>query len=561
MLNTNALHTISLNISQDSVPRIVNSVYAAWQDYVDPGSLINLAQLASGSGSQERWVTFNTTTIIADAPKNVTLAYIDQVLVTLSLPYINSQHPITISYYYANMATSDPVSSILWSHFVDNNRVFSLSNVTQDSNSTFRRACFQKTAWTPITAPLTSTRIYSDQYYLSLVINGLTTSYPGNVTWRSNSTTTVQNIVDLWNGWVDAATFLTISNPIICSRTSYQIRSYMSNDTTTWMVNSNRTATITFVYHETMYNVLIFEISALNYRKADLTATILVRITNNYNSTLIIDRFTLNESSAFSVTSGSSANRYFIQVNPGESKSIEFAIKLSREVSVIFVTVSVWISSLNHRTSYTTDPALSLIDNSLGPFIIIIFVVIGVGAVVAVGAGAYSRKKKTSVVAKSKQLKGISSKKTPGAYASPSEASGNKQDAFVEKRKRLFGVEFPAKPAGEVNMLVNKYAWLREPDMQKSMKTKEKESVEPEQERVSDEELNQLEKEFNVDAKLEPCLVCKNELAGDIYICPVCKSARYHKQCAAALTECWVCKAQFNAPSSAPIRPVEKPRK
>jgi hypothetical protein len=561
LLNTNALHTISMNISQDSVPRTLNSVYTAWQDYVDPGSLINLAQLASGSGSQERWTTFNATTIIADAPKNVTLAYIDQVLVTLSLPYINSQHPITLYYYYANMATSDPVSSISWLHFVDNNRAFSLSNVTVDSNSTYRRACFQKTAWTPITAPLTITRDYSDQYYVSLTINGLTTSYPGNVTWRSNSTIIVQNIVDLWNGWVDAATVLTISNPIICSRTSYLIRSYASNDTTTWMVTSSRTATITFTYHETIFNVLIFEISALNYRKADLTATIRVRITNNYNSTLIIDQFTLNESIAFSVTSGSSANRYFIQVNPGEPKSIEFTIKLKREVSAIFVTVSIWISSINHRASYTTESALSLVDNSsiVDPFTIIIFVGVGVGAVVAVGAGVYSRKKKAGVMAKSKQLKGISSKKTPAAYAFPSEASEKDQDAINRKRERLLKSESPAKLTDEGNVLANKYVWLREPAMQKAMKMKEKESVEPERTRMSDEELNQLETEMHVDAKLEPCLVCKNELAGDIYICPACKSARYHKQCASALTECWVCRAQFNSPSSAPTRPVEKP--
>jgi len=59
-------------------------------------------------------------------------------------------------------------------------------------------------------------------------------------------------------------------------------------------------------------------------------------------------------------------------------------------------------------------------------------------------------------------------------------------------------------------------------------------------------ELEQLEKEVKVDAALDKCLVCKRDLVGDVYICPTCKTAKYHGRCVRALIAsgepCWACK-------------------
>ena len=66
---------------------------------------------------------------------------------------------------------------------------------------------------------------------------------------------------------------------------------------------------------------------------------------------------------------------------------------------------------------------------------------------------------------------------------------------------------------------------------------------------VSLEELYQTESEVQVDANVEKCLVCKSELTGDVFVCPACKNAKYHRACVESLIKsgepCWICKQPF----------------
>jgi len=67
--------------------------------------------------------------------------------------------------------------------------------------------------------------------------------------------------------------------------------------------------------------------------------------------------------------------------------------------------------------------------------------------------------------------------------------------------------------------------------------------------KATDDELNQLEQEMTIDTNVDRCIVCKKELAGDVFICPNCKNAKYHKSCIEALIAngepCWVCQTHF----------------
>lgn len=67
--------------------------------------------------------------------------------------------------------------------------------------------------------------------------------------------------------------------------------------------------------------------------------------------------------------------------------------------------------------------------------------------------------------------------------------------------------------------------------------------------KATPEELNQLEQEMTIDTNVDRCIVCKKELAGDVFICPNCKNAKYHKDCIEALVAngepCWVCQTHI----------------
>jgi tetratricopeptide (TPR) repeat protein len=57
-----------------------------------------------------------------------------------------------------------------------------------------------------------------------------------------------------------------------------------------------------------------------------------------------------------------------------------------------------------------------------------------------------------------------------------------------------------------------------------------------------------------VDNEVDRCIVCKTQLEGDVYICPECKSAKYHLACAEVISSngepCWVCKKPISIFSS-----------
>nr|MDO8119504.1 hypothetical protein [Candidatus Sigynarchaeota archaeon] len=78
-----------------------------------------------------------------------------------------------------------------------------------------------------------------------------------------------------------------------------------------------------------------------------------------------------------------------------------------------------------------------------------------------------------------------------------------------------------------------------------------KPSVEADVQHASAVEMAKLESEMAVQEQLDKCVVCKNDLIGDVYICPSCKAAKYHMSCAQALMAdnqtCWACKKPFSS--------------
>nr|MDO8109095.1 hypothetical protein [Candidatus Sigynarchaeota archaeon] len=131
------------------------------------------------------------------------------------------------------------------------------------------------------------------------------------------------------------------------------------------------------------------------------------------------------------------------------------------------------------------------------------------------------------------------------------ETGVDKQDASLRKRERLLLVADPEQPPvtkSEEKLDAIPAAGMDDDTMKKGAKKKQ---LAPAKKEVPAKELARYEREVKVDEKLDKCLVCKRDLVGDVYICPVCKVAKYHASCVQALIAngepCWACKQSLAA--------------
>jgi len=96
---------------------------------------------------------------------------------------------------------------------------------------------------------------------------------------------------------------------------------------------------------------------------------------------------------------------------------------------------------------------------------------------------------------------------------------------------------------------------------EKPIKEKSKKEVRVEESlfRISKRPDQITEEEVSISKEKKICLVCKNELLREIYICPDCKTF-YCKKCSKTLSDlenaCWVCETPFDV--SKPSKPFKK---
>jgi hypothetical protein len=88
-------------------------------------------------------------------------------------------------------------------------------------------------------------------------------------------------------------------------------------------------------------------------------------------------------------------------------------------------------------------------------------------------------------------------------------------------------------------------------DMEHKLKNKNQNYVQPVQRPITPEEEQEIkdtESQVGVHEQIDKCIICKNPLIGDIFICPNCKTAKYHRKCYDSIADtdtCWVCHKSF----------------
>jgi parallel beta-helix repeat protein len=239
--------------------------------------------------------------------------------------------------------------------------------------------------------------------------------------------------------------------------------------------------------------------------------------------------------------------------------SINVKIPTSGQTASLNVTVSYTaIEQFSLRQfSGTSEPGIQVELNivaaggkSSGGINITIIVIFVFGMLAVVAVGGYFVQKRVIIPRRATRNKNKEPIHTFGDIPLKDILSGNNPSwaatspsRSIEKRRRLSKIWAPPgvpeqTPAKFVEVLAANIAGKKLLGL-----------PEPEVPRASPEELQKAEAEMRIDASAGQCLVCKQELIGDIFICPSCKTARYHRACADALANinetCWVCKQPF----------------
>nr|MDO8112169.1 PKD domain-containing protein [Candidatus Sigynarchaeota archaeon] len=198
-------------------------------------------------------------------------------------------------------------------------------------------------------------------------------------------------------------------------------------------------------------------------------------------------------------------------------------IRLERVITKQQYLLPVQAWGIGYKRSFTYACDAGSTGNDL--LLIIVMAAIGVG-IIAIAGVAGARRKKASVA---KKLKGKGKEKGGESIARYTDAQG--------------APARPVQPSADTLGLGAKV-------LPTELVAKKKQAAKPsEGEAVvqpSPEELAQSETEMKVDMNVDRCIVCKKELAGDVFICPSCKNAKYHHQCVEHLISgnepCWFCK-------------------
>nr|MDO8113258.1 PKD domain-containing protein [Candidatus Sigynarchaeota archaeon] len=154
--------------------------------------------------------------------------------------------------------------------------------------------------------------------------------------------------------------------------------------------------------------------------------------------------------------------------------------------------------------------------------------IVGIGMIVVIGAVAASRRKKKIAKAGAK-----GKEKGTARYTDGSETPAGAAQPATD----MLGISTKVLPT----------------ELVAKKKQAAKSAAEETAVQSTPEEMAQMETEMKVDANVDRCIVCKKELAGDVFICPSCKNAKYHYQCVEHLIAnnepCWYCKKTLSEES------------
>ncbi len=172
----------------------------------------------------------------------------------------------------------------------------------------------------------------------------------------------------------------------------------------------------------------------------------------------------------------------------------------------------------------------------------LVFMLVVVFGIVAGVTGAIGYKKRVAI--RSKQR--LKTKKAAGKGATTYAEFGNDraEDTSILKKERLMRVPAPVPQSPRTGLLPTKPGFQQE-GTAKEMAVNKTMAVEVPH-YVTVEEMQKTEAEVKIDTVVDRCLVCKQQLAGDVFICPECKNAKYHHACIEHLMingeSCWYCQ-------------------
>ena len=211
-------------------------------------------------------------------------------------------------------------------------------------------------------------------------------------------------------------------------------------------------------------------------------------------------------------------------LQPGESKEFQFTMVATNASEKITVEIKVTAEG------YGARKAVEVVEPGTNFEIIFLIIFAALGSVVAV-AGIAGYKKRLAV--KSKQAP----------------VRKTLKDSAALKKEKLLNVPEPAtKTSALETPMPPKTEKISGDDAEAPIgKKKSTTSAIPDKKpEVSPEEMRKTEAEVKVDENVDRCLICRKKLAGDVYICPNCMSAKYHHACVEVLISnnepCWVCK-------------------
>nr|MDO8112774.1 PKD domain-containing protein [Candidatus Sigynarchaeota archaeon] len=240
-------------------------------------------------------------------------------------------------------------------------------------------------------------------------------------------------------------------------------------------------------------------------------------------------------------------------MQPGDQREFTFTMEIRQTT-----TGKIMIAMIVLAMGYRATPAVEMIriDDSGNFFLNLIILLSGsVGGVVVVGV--VSRR-----VYKAGKKKQGAGKKGRSTYKpidqGPPQQTGtpvvkSPEEQAKDKLDRMWRINEPATGSEVLASSAAREKFLESMKEAKTATAGKKAFAQPQVEehgiKGSVEELFKLESEMKVDANLDKCLVCKNDLSGDVFICPSCKNAKYHQKCVEPLVErgepCWICKQPF----------------
>jgi len=224
--------------------------YATWSDWADIGSTLTISNPVAVS-STERYHTLDTTSWTVTSPTTHSVTYYQQFKPTISVVTAGIGHTdldatnyATLTYYrYGSSGTFNVFDAQSYNDWIDIGSTATLSNPSSGSTSTHRWHGPGTTSWV-INDDSSRSAVYWEQFKptISVVTAGIghtdldATNYASLTYYRYGSSGTF-NVFDAqrYNGWIDAGSAATLSNPSSGSTSTHR---WYCPGTASWTIDN-----------------------------------------------------------------------------------------------------------------------------------------------------------------------------------------------------------------------------------------------------------------------------------------------------------------------------------